>query len=457
LSFKLYAHQKQVLEIARKRSYGIFLECGTGKTLVGICLARHFKTWPVKTGRTLVVAPLSLLWTAWSDDLAKFAPELKTCILWGRTPKHREKLMAEAAGADIAVTNFETFKKIAPWCRGRFDVLIVDESSKMKDPRSAISRALTAYGRTVPKVYPMSGTPMPNNAMELYPQVDVIAPGLLGSTFWNYRARWFAPHGKIKEHVFDWRPLPGAIEEIMNLVKPYASFVKKQDCLDLPEKVFVARKFALAPKVRAAYDKMVEDKVLPLTNGQSVLTFNALSEIAKLRQLGSGWIYGHDGKVNAIGPEKLDLLEEVLDEIGPQRVIIWVQYRHDAAEIEKRLGNQARLAIGGMTPSDLVDGIGDFKTGAARYLIAHPRTVGHGVTLTECSYAVYYSLSYSLEEFLQSQDRIHRIGAHEKCTYITLLAEDTVDEAIYKALIRKEDTARETLSYLRAKVKRQTK
>lgn len=453
--YALYAHQKLVLDKARHNSYGIFMECGTGKTLVGICLAKHYKSFPVRSGRTLVVAPLSLLFTAWADDLKKFAPELKASIAWGRTPKQREKALALATKADIAITSYEGFKKAGLWARQQnFDVLIIDESSKMKDPRTTISKMLTTFSRSVPRVYPMSGAPAPNNLLEIYPQADVIKPGLLGGNFYQCRAKFFAPHGLINGHAFDWRPLPGSTEAILEKLKPCASFIKKSDCLDLPEKVFVVRKFTLDPQTREAYDTMVRDKVLPLTDGQAVMSVNALAELSRCRQLASGWVYDHQGQAHGISDHKLDLLREVLDEIGPSPVIIWVQYREDARQLERALGDQAVLAIGNMTPGELTGNLDAFKASKVRYLIAHPRTIGHGVTLTNCSCVIYYSISYSLEEFLQSQDRVHRIGQTSKCTYFTLLAEDTVDEPIYKALTRKEESARAIVNYLREKTRK---
>lgn len=456
--YTLYAHQRLVLEKARHNSYGIFMECGTGKTLLGICLAKHYKSYPVRTGRTLVVAPLSLLFTAWADDLAKFAPEVKAAIAWGRTPKQREKALALAAKADVVVTSFEGFKKINQWAwQQKFDVLIVDESAKMKDPKTAISKMLTTFARGIPRVYPMSGAPAPNNLLEIFPQADIISPGLLGANFYQCRARYFAPQGLINGHAFDWRPLPGSTEAILEKLKPYASFVKKCDCLDLPEKVFVVRKFALDPQTREAYDTMVRDKVLPLTDGQVIMSPNALAELSRCRQIAGGWLYNHQGVPQSLSGHKLELLQDVLAEIGPSPTIIWVQYREDARRIKQALEDQAVLAIGGMNPGELTGNLDSFKSGKARYLIAHPRTIGHGVTLTNCSCVVYYSISYSLEEFLQSQDRVHRIGQTSKCTYFTLLAEDTVDEPIYKALMRKEAAAHAIANYLRETFPRKAK
>ena len=452
MSYTLYAHQQQVLDRALQASHGIFLEMGLGKTLVGIELAKHYKANPIRSGKTLVVCPLTLVHNAWLEDLAKFAPELKIAVLWGRTKKHREKAIAQGGSADVLIVNYESFKKVARWADSQKpDVLIFDESTKFKSPRAAISKLVLKFAPRVPRVYPMSGCPFPNSMLDAYNQIEAVAPGLLGQNYYGYRASYFNPYGQNKSgQVFDWRLMPGMLEVIMEKISPHATFIKKEDALDLPPKVFVVRKTPLSPALRQAYDEMVQHKILPLVEGVSAISVNVLAELAKLRQISSGWVYAEDEQAYTFSTEKLDLLDAVLEEIGDHQVIIWAQFRHDINKIAQHLGNQAVKAMGGMNPSDLHDNLGAFQGGEKKYLVAHPKCVGHGITLTSCSYAVYYSLSYSLEEFLQSQDRIHRIGATQKCTYIFLLAEDTIDEVIYKALTKKEVMANAALQYLRA-------
>lgn len=453
--YTLYAHQGQTLEPACKGSYGIFAGCGTGKTLIGIELAKYFKAHPIHSGRTLVVAPLSLVHTAWADDLKKFAPELKAASVWAKTPKQREKVLAAATGADVVVVNYESFGKIFAWAKKQgFDVLLLDESSRAKDHRAKITKMLTIFSRSIPRVYPMSGTPMPNNAMEIYPQMDMVKPGLLGSDFWQFRAAYFKPWGQVGNRIFDWRPLPGSVEAIMKKIRPHATFIKKEDCLDLPAKTFEVRKVFMPDDLREAYETMVEEKVLPLLDGTQVLSVSAIAEIMKLREITSGFIVDARGKTHQLSAYKVNLLQEVLEEIGQNQAIIWAQFRRDISEIKEALGDKAVLAWGGMNPSDLVGNVDAFKAGKAQYLIAHPKTVGHGTTLTNCNYAVYFSLSYSHEEFAQSQDRIHRIGTRWPCTYIMLLAENSIDEIIYRALIRKEAMSNAALNHLREKARK---
>jgi len=448
--YTLYAHQHLILEPSLKASHLVAAEPGTGKTLVGIELAKHFKAHPIRTGKTLVVTQLSLVESAWMEDLKKFAPELKVANLWASTPANRKKVCNDALkrNVDIMIVNFEGFKKLMPWLAAqRFDALIIDESSALKSPKTDITKSLVAFSYGVPRSYPMSGTPMPNSALDIYHQVQIVKPGLLGHNFYQFRARFFQPTGY---QGYQWKIIPGCLEQIMQTIQPYASFIKKEDCLDLPPKVFTVRKHVMSPELRRAYDQLIRDKLLPLVEGHAVMALNVLSEIMKLRQLTSGWAYDEQKQVHNFSPGKLNLLTEVVEELGANQAIIWVQFRHDATKLKNELGARATVAIGGMNPTDLKFALDEFRAGRYQFLIAHPQCVGHGVTLVNASYAIYYGLSYSLEEFLQSQDRIHRIGTPRKCTYISLLAEDSIDEVIYAALNRKEQMANAALSYLRA-------
>ena len=451
-AYTLYEHQQLVLDKALQGSHCIFLQMGLGKTLVGIKLAEYFKAHPIMSGKTLVVCPLPLIENAWMEDLKKFAPQLKAGVLWGRTPKQRKKAMAEAGNADLCIVNYESFRKVAKWALAQnFDVLILDESTKIKSPQAAISKAMLKFAPRIPRVYPLSGCPAPNSHMEYYNQVQVVSPNLLGGNFFQFRAKYFLPYGQnAADQVFDWRLIPGMLEPLMGEIKKCATFIRKEDAIELPPKTFIVRKTPLEPALREAYDEMVQHKILPLVGDRVAISSNALAELMKLRQITSGWVYAEDQGTYTFTDSKLSLLDGILEEIGDNRVVIWAQFRHDVARITDHLGDQAARAVGGMNKQDLQDNIAAFRSGQKPYLIAHPRTLGHGITLVEANYMVYYSLSYSLEEWSQTQERIHRLGQDKNCVYFVILAEDTIDETIYKALTKKEVMANAALQYLRA-------
>lgn len=450
MKYPPYAHQTDLIGRMSSASHLVGAACGTGKTYAGLAIAEKIKANPYNSGRTLVAAPLPLLHEAWVEDAKKFCPDMKIKNLWGYNAKKRRKNCAEAKGADICLINYESFGMVEPWLRGQnFDALILDESSRIKN-QNKTSRRLMNFARTVPFVFPMNGTIKASGMLGLFNQVQVVKPGLLGDDFWQYRGRWFIARGRNKQgHKFDYQPRKGAVEEIMNLIKPYATILEKEDCLDLPDKVFMVLKYNMSSKLRTAYDTMVKDKILPLVEGREAIGISVLAEIMKLRQLSSGWVFDPQQQAFVFDDGKAQLLDEVLAEIGDEQVIIWIQFRHDAQQLCNRLEGAVPI-IGGMGPKKIQENIQAFRNGEFKYAIAHPASAAHGVTWTNCSYCVYYSLSYSLEHWLQSQDRIHRIGTTKKCTYISLLAKDSIDEIIYKALIRKEGMSNAALSYLKA-------
>ncbi len=282
--------------------------------------------------------------------------------------------------------------------------------------------------------------------------MDFVAPGLLGQNFYQFRGEFFVAHGKIPDtgQQFDWRLRPSKREELMQRLKTKSVFMAKEDCLDLPEKVFVVRKAQMPSDLRTKYNTMIKDHILPLVEDRFAIGANVLAEITKLRQLSGGHIFDTAGKPLHLSDYKLELLDSVLEEVGNQQVVIWAQFRHEVRKIRNRLEPHATFAVGGMNPKDLLGNLHRFKAGDFKYLVAHPACIGHGTTLTNASYMIYYSLSYSLEEFIQSQERIHRIGQQDKCTYFSLLAEDSIDETIYKALVKKEVLSSATLAYLKA-------
>ena len=458
---KLYKHQLDALKLARCGNVALFHDCGTGKTLTALHIIKH---WKMKgEGPALVVCPLSIIEAAWIEDCKKFTPYLDIVSLWHKPSTHKRKcqLRTLAEDHDIYVANFETFKSLYPEiCEKGFGVLIVDESSKMKNPKSQITKALLSLtgikfrkspyktDAEIPNRYVLSGTPAPNDESEYWAQVKFITgPGYncFNDNFYAFRSRYFVsiPLGLTGQKMFKFRkPMQ---QELMDAMKPVTHIVRKEDALDLPDQVHEIRKIYLNTKERAAYDTLKRDMILRYGT-DTVLAETALTEIMKLRQLTSGFAYGEDGVTIQTGKSKLTELKALLDELGNHQVIIWANFKAEIALLFKELGDCDALWSGS---HDRNKTIKDFQNGNTQYLIANPQSAAHGLTFTNCCYAIYYSLNYSYEYHKQSQDRIHRIGQDNKCTYYYFIADDTIDEVIYQAVQQKSELSRTVLSYLR--------
>lgn len=426
LSPHLYNYQKKIVnEALNKGSYGIFAETGTGKTQMGLEIARHYK-------KTLIVCPLSIIENAWIHDCEEWFPQLKIVSLWDKSKKKRlDNLKKEA---DIYVINFEGLKIIFNEILKRsFDCLIVDESSKLKNHKSEISRLILELSEHVPHRYMMSGCPAPNHNSEVFAQMKTVNNEIFGSNFYGFLAKYFTQD---MSNPHRWYQTQENKDKFFGRLSEQSIFINKEDCIDLPSKIFSVRKTKMNKQQKEYYDHMLQD-IKDNINTWSKFEFTA--KLMKLRQIISGFVINKDETITDFETNKDNELEQVLNELGDKPVVIWCQFIHEIERLSKKFGG---VGLTSKTKNrDQI--IQDFKDGKIKRFFAHPKLIGHGLTLTNCNYNIYYSLSFSYEEFKQSQDRIHRIGQTKKCTYVVLQVENTIDEDIYKCLNRKKSVVDE--------------
>jgi SNF2 family DNA or RNA helicase len=226
--------------------------------------------------------------------------------------------------------------------------------------------------------------------------------------------------------------------------------VKKEECLDLPDKVYIRREVELTDEQVRAYNQM-KSVALATIDGGLVSTVNALTQIMRLHQITCGHVKLDDGTVVSLPNKRIDELLATLEETDG-KVIIWATYRHDIEDIKFHLqtayGMTSVATYYGETTSDERERIvNDFQdpNSELRFFVGNPSTGGYGLTLTAASTVIYYSNSFDLEKRLQSEDRAHRIGQTKNVTYVDLIAPNTVDEKIVKALRDKIDIATQVL------------
>lgn len=413
-------YQKDIVNKAlNKGCFGIFSDTGTGKTIMGLELARHYN-------KSLILCPLSVIETAWIDDCNKFYPDINIKNIWGVSKAERLKKLNEKS--DIYVMNYESFKILRNEIRKKnFDCLIVDESSVMKNMLSQITQMLLDYVEIIPHRFVLSGCPTPNHNSEIFPQMKLVNPEIFGNNYYGFLARYFH-QDMANPHI--WYQTDEDKDRYYTRLSEASIFLKKDDCVDLPDKVFEVRKFEMAKKQRRYYDDIVDD-IKANINQWSKFEFTA--KLMKLREVTSGFVINKDNSITEFDNAKVILLKEVIEEIGNKPIIVWCQFQH---EIETLAEMFSGIGLTSKTKNrdDIIRG---FKNGDIKLLFTHPQLVGKGLTFTNCTYNIYYSLSFSYEEFKQSQDRIHRIGQKNKCTYIILQAKDSIEERIYDCIQRK--------------------
>lgn len=420
LSDFLYKYQKEVVNKAlNEDGYGLFLDTGCGKTICGLEIANQI-------GKTLVLCPLSIIETAWIDDCKKFYPNKKIVNCWGNSKEERIKALHK--NADIYVMNYESFKILKNEIRNiGFECMIIDESSVMKNMKSQITLDILSLVDVIPRRYVLSGCPTPNHNTEIFPQMKFCQPDLLGNNFLGFQASYF--HQNLEDpHL--WYQTQEDKDRFYKKLSEGSVFLNKEDCVDLPEKIFEVKEFDLASQQQKYYNEILCD-IKDNINQWSKFEFTA--KLMKLREIVSGFVVQKDKEIVDFETNKDIILRNTISEIGDKQIIIWCQFIHEIEKLAEKFGGVALTS----KTKNRDDIIRDFKEGKVRLLFTHPKLLGKGLTFTNCTYNIYYSMSFSYEEFKQSQDRIHRIGQSSKCTYIILQGKNTIDKKIYDCLQRK--------------------
>ena len=325
LSDYLYGYQKKICNTAlNSGSFGIFSDTGTGKTAMGLEIANHYN-------KTIILCPLSVIETAWIDDCKRFYPNKRIVNVWGASRAQRIKNLNEPV--DIYVMNYDSFKILKNEIRkANFDCMIVDESSVMKNMASQITSAILDFLTAVPHRFVLSGCPTPNHNSEIFPQMKFVDPDLFGNNYYGFLARYFHqdmanPH--------NWYQTDEDKERYFSRLSDKSIFVKKEDCVDLPEKVFEVRRFDMAARQRQYYDDLVND-IRENINQWSKFEFTA--KLMKLREVASGFVINKDQSVTDFENKKEQLLDETLKELGNRQIIVWCQFQHEIDSLAEKFG-----------------------------------------------------------------------------------------------------------------------
>ena len=464
--FKLkpYEHQMSALEKSwNKETYGYFMEMGTGKTKVLIDnMAMLYDKG--KINGALIIAPKGVVKTWHEQELPTHLPNHieNVTTLWqpNITKKQETKLNnLFDLGTDlhIFIMNVEALstnkgvKFAEKFLRSHRTLMALDESTTIKNPSAKRTKNVLALAPMAKYRRILTGSPVTKNPLDLYTQCEFLDPFLLNFNSWYaFRNRYaimktIHVRGRSIQTVHKFQNLG----ELSDRLKGFSYRVLKEDCLDLPEKIYMKRHVALTKEQENLYEQMRKTAIANL-NGKVTSTVTVLTQLMRLQQITCGHFVADDGTVQTIKNNRLDELMDVLEETE-NKAIIWAYWQRDVQDIrdaiEKKYGPRSVVDYYGLTPQDeRQDNIRRFQNdNECRFLIGTPSTGGYGITLTEANTVIYYSNGYDLEKRLQSEDRAHRIGQKKNVTYIDLIAEDTVDEKIQKFLGKKINIASEVM------------
>lgn len=367
--------------------------------------------------------------------------------------KVQELLVAEDDTLDILIINVEALRskrgyEIAKqFVESHYTMMIVDESTSIKNPRAAQTKAVLRLGTRCDYRRIATGTPITQGPLDLFAQAQFLKPGLLGfKSFVAFRS-YYADIRTITAGPRSFPKLFGYrnIDELIETIKPWSSRLTKDEVLDLPEKTYETVIVEHTMEQATAYFSM---KSLMMANfdNEVVSVTSALTAVMKLHQINCGHIKDNEGHTISIPNNRGYALESILSRISnTAKFIVWCNFREDINEVGRvltEMGIEYVAYHGGVTSEDRQIAIHNFKNDPqVRGFVGTASAGGKGLTLIEASYVIYYSNNYSLEKRLQSEDRAHRIGQTRGVTYIDLIVPGTVDEKIVNALRDKKDLA----------------
>ena len=462
-----YAHQIKALEKSwAQETYGLFMEMGTGKSKVLVDnIAMLYDRGAIKGA--LIVAPKGV-YKNWHDiEFPVHLPDHveHTKVLWepNITKKKQwelDTLFDDKGDLKILIMNVEAFstQKGLDFAHSFLNIFLgraligIDESTTIKNPTAKRTKNILKLADLAKYRRILTGSPVTKSPLDLFSQCKFLDPFHLGyDSYYAYRSRY--AHmldrnfgGRRVQIVGSYRRL----DELAAKLEKFSYRVLKEDCLDLPAKVFTKRLVELTDEQKKVYAQM-KQMALAMLDGKIMSTVNVMTQLMRLHQVTCGHFKADDKTITHLKNNRLDSLMQLLEETDG-KVIIWANYVEDikiiVESLKKAYGDDSTVEYHGSVDSTLrQDNIAQFqqKNSPTRYFVGNTQTGGYGITLTAANTVVYYSNNYDLEKRLQSEDRAHRIGQTGSVTYVDLIAEKTIDERIVKTLRKKVNLANEIM------------
>jgi SNF2 family DNA or RNA helicase len=460
-----YEHQITALEKSwNKEEYGYFMEMGTGKSKVLVDnIAMLYDKG--KINAALIIAPKGVYRNWFSNEIPNHLPchiDHHVSIWTATTSKAKDKeyqlLFEINYDLHILIMNVEAFstKKGLEFATKFLNchkaLMAVDESTTIKTPTAKRTKAILSLGKLAKYRRILTGSPVTKSPLDLYTQCNFLHEELLGfNSYYTFRNRYATMidrnfGGRRVQIVGGYKRL----DELSDSLKKFSYRVLKENCLDLPEKVYIQREVELSDEQKKIYSTM-KSAALASLKGKMATAPHVLTQLMRLHQITCGHLKNDDDTITEIKNNRMSELLDVLDEVEG-KVIIWANYVYDINQIvkaiSKKYGEDSIVQYYGAIPADVrqknIEKFQDSKSDS-RFFVGNPQTGGYGITLTAANNVIYYSNGYDLEKRLQSEDRAHRIGQKKSVTYVDFITPKTVDEKIVKALRKKMNIATEIM------------
>lgn len=442
-----------IKRIMRQTHLALFLDMGLGKTVITLTAIQRLIYDAFAVHKVLVIAPLKVAETTWSDECAKWdhLKDLRISKILG-TPKQRNAALAE--NADVYITNRENVVWLVETLGKRwdFDMVVCDEFSSFKSRQAKRFKALRSVRGKIQRLVGLTGTPASRSLEDLWAQIYLLDGGeRLGRTLTSYRQTYFDPDKRNRNIIYSYGPKAGARDAIIERLSDICVTLRASDLIELPDMVVCDRRFELPPDAVKAYRKLKKELLLEYESGD-ITAPNAAALTGKLLQFANGAVYDENGGVKRIHTAKMEALAEMLEELRQEKshALLFYSYKHDLeglTEVCEKLcpGRFARLN----TDEDLRR----WNAGELDILIAHPASTAYGLNLQHGgNHVIWFGLPWSLELYEQANKRLHRSGQRQTVFVHRLIAAHTADEQCAAALENKADVQNALLDALKADI-----
>lgn len=427
---------------------GLLLDMGMGKTAVSLTAAEKLLYDYFAVRRVLVIAPLKPAKETWPPEVQKW-DHLKHLTLSMILGSAQERIAALNCDADIYIINRENVVWLVDYYKSKwpFDMVIIDELSSFKSSKAQRFRALKKVRKYIKRIVGLTGTPSPNGLLDLWPEMYLLDEGkALGKTLTSYRDMYFLPDKRNATTIFSWKPKAGAEEAIYEKLGGLCISMKAADYLQLPERLFLRREVKMSEKAMSLYKTLERDTLLPFADGDiDAPTAAVLTN--KLLQAAGGAAYDENGNIKYLHEDKLEALDQLIEEANGQPVLVFYAFKHERDRIMARYSEAVDIKED--------SAVTRWNKGEIPIMLAHPASAGHGLNLQAGGHiAIWYGLPTSLELYQQANKRLHRPGQKETVLIHHILMKGTYDYKVLDDILTpKEVRQNALLEALKARIK----
>ena len=449
--YKPYHYQAYATQwIIDKKKSALFLEMGMGKSVSTLTAILELMYDYFDVAKVLVIAPLRVASTTWEEEIEKWDHliDLRISKVLG---SEKQRIAALYKKADIYIINRENVN----WLVDRFDsdwpfdMVVIDELSSFKSSKAQRFKSLKKVRPFIKRMVGLTGTPAPNGLIDLWPQIYLLDGGeRLGKTVTGYREKYFLPDKRNQMIVYTWKLKEDAEDAIYEKLSDICVSMKAKDYLELPERLDNVISVELPKKAKEQYDRLEKELILSIEEAD-ILAGSAAVLANKLLQMANGAVYNEDGEVKPIHDEKLKALDELIETASGKPVLVFYGYKHDKDRLLKHLKKLNPRIL--QTDQD----IKDWNHGKVQVLLAHPASAGHGLNLqTGGNIIIWFGLTWSLELYQQANARLWRQGQKQTVVIHHIIAKDTIDERVMKALEDKDVSQAALIEAVKARMNR---